>query len=55
MKQLCCLFSLFLVFSYGAVAQEFQFKAEDIEIPYKKYTLKNGLTLLVHEDHKARG
>ena len=53
MKQLCCLFSLFLVFSYGAVAQEFQFKAEDIEIPYKKYTLKNGLTLLVHEDHKA--
>ena len=23
------------------------------EIPYKKYTLKNGLTLLVHEDHKA--
>src|SRR5687767_16040113 len=24
-----------------------------VEIPYKQYTLKNGLTLLVHEDHKA--
>lgn len=23
------------------------------EIPYKKFVLKNGLTLLVHEDHKA--
>ncbi|MEO7457174.1 MAG: pitrilysin family protein [Gemmatimonadaceae bacterium] len=23
------------------------------DIPYKKYTLQNGLTLLVHEDHKA--
>ncbi len=24
-----------------------------IEIPYTKYTLSNGLTLIVHEDHKA--
>ena len=24
-----------------------------VEIPYTKYVLKNGLTLLVHEDHKA--
>ena len=24
-----------------------------IDIPYKKFTLKNGLTLIVHEDHKA--
>ena len=24
-----------------------------IEIPYTKYTLNNGLTLIVHEDHKA--
>src|SRR5688572_22876340 len=23
------------------------------EIPYKMFTLKNGLTLIVHEDHKA--
>ncbi|MCR9228207.1 MAG: insulinase family protein [Flavobacteriaceae bacterium] len=33
--------------------QGFQFKADDIDIEYKTYTLKNGLTLLVHEDHKA--
>ena len=26
---------------------------EVIDIPYQKYILKNGLTLLVHEDHKA--
>ncbi len=25
----------------------------DIEIPYQQFVLKNGLTLLVHEDHKA--
>lgn len=24
-----------------------------VEVPYKKFVLKNGLTLLVHEDHKA--
>ncbi len=26
---------------------------DDIEIPYQKYVLSNGLTLVVHEDHKA--
>ena len=25
----------------------------EIDIPYKRFVLKNGLTLLVHEDHKA--
>ncbi|MBA3828927.1 MAG: insulinase family protein [Taibaiella sp.] len=25
----------------------------DIDIPYKKFTLSNGLTLIVHEDHKV--
>ncbi|MFH0990100.1 MAG: pitrilysin family protein [bacterium] len=25
----------------------------EIDIPYKQFTLKNGLTLIVHEDHKA--
>src|SRR3989442_974291 len=24
-----------------------------IDIPYKRFVLKNGLTLIVHEDHKA--
>jgi zinc protease len=27
--------------------------ASEIDIPYKKFVLENGLTLLVHEDHKA--
>jgi zinc protease len=27
--------------------------AEDIDIPYVRYELDNGLTLLVHQDHKA--
>ena len=25
----------------------------DIDIPYQKFVLKNGLTVIVHEDHKA--
>lgn len=41
---------LCLSMNYG---QGFQFSADDINIQYKKYTLKNGLTLLVYEDHKA--
>ena len=53
MKKLVCLL-LLAAFGLSALeAQDFQFKAEDIKIPYKRYTLKNGLTLLVHEDHKA--
>lgn len=28
-------------------------KYADIDIPYRKFILENGLTLLVHEDHKA--
>lgn len=28
-------------------------KLEDVDIQYQKFTLKNGLTLIVHEDHKA--
>jgi zinc protease len=25
----------------------------EIDIPYQKFVLKNGLTVIVHEDHKA--
>ena len=25
----------------------------DVDIPFQKYVLENGLTLIVHEDHKA--
>lgn len=28
-------------------------QGDDIEIPFEKYVLDNGLTLIVHEDHKA--
>src|ERR1035438_2443008 len=30
-----------------------QAQAQDIDIPYQKFVLQNGLTLIVHEDHKA--
>jgi zinc protease len=28
-------------------------QTKDIDIPYQKFTLNNGLTVIVHEDHKA--
>src|ERR1700737_2357219 len=43
------LFVLALAFSTSAAYSQ----TKDIEIPYTKFVLKNGLTLLVHEDHKA--
>jgi zinc protease len=36
------------MFTLGALAQ-----AQDIDIAYQKFVLNNGLTLIVHEDHKA--
>ena len=39
---------LLLVLTAGAYAQ-----TNDIDIPYQKFVLHNGLTLIVHEDHKA--
>ncbi|WP_394971773.1 M16 family metallopeptidase [uncultured Croceitalea sp.] len=42
-----------LLCSFFVKAQDFQFKASDIEIKYERFVLPNGLTLLVHEDHKA--
>ncbi|HNP54233.1 MAG TPA: insulinase family protein, partial [Ferruginibacter sp.] len=47
MKKL--LFALACLTSLSAIAQK---KYPDIDIPYKKYVLDNGLTLIVHEDHK---
>ncbi len=43
------------LFGYLALyAQEVPtFSPDDINIPYKHYQLDNGLTLIVHEDHKA--
>ncbi len=28
-------------------------RAQEIDIPYKKFVLENGLTVIIHEDHKA--
>lgn len=48
---------LFIILSFLMVteqnAQEFKFEANQIDIPYERFVLPNGLTLLVHEDHKA--
>jgi zinc protease len=30
-----------------------QLQAQEVQIPYEKFVLDNGLTLIVHEDHKA--
>src|SRR5215472_3888651 len=37
-----------LLMAYGASAQK-----ADIDIPFQKFVLDNGLTLILHEDHKA--
>ncbi|HEV2233908.1 MAG TPA: pitrilysin family protein [Terriglobia bacterium] len=39
---------LMMTLATGAFAQ-----THDIDIPYQKFVLDNGLTLIVHEDHKA--
>jgi zinc protease len=40
--------SLLLVLAAGFSAQ-----AQNVDIPYEKFVLDNGLTVIVHEDHKA--
>ena len=44
---------VFLVFSLTRAQQTNIFNPENISIAYKKFVLDNGLTLIVHEDHKA--
>ncbi|WP_422351677.1 M16 family metallopeptidase [Flagellimonas sp.] len=53
MKRLLTFLVMVLFCVQSQLGQNFQFKADQIEIPHKKYQLPNGLTLLVHEDHKA--
>ena len=33
------------------LVEEVKKKGDEVIIPYKKYKLANGLTLLIHEDH----
>ena len=37
----------------GITSNLFPQKVEDINIPFQKFVLSNGLTVIVHEDHKA--
>ncbi len=48
-------FALLLFLPVFLLAQKNPAKEKDseIDIPYKKFVLDNGLTLIVHEDHKA--
>jgi zinc protease len=50
-------FIVFMISAFFAVSvygqQKSYFNPEQIDIPYKKFKLDNGLTLIVHEDHKA--
>jgi zinc protease len=48
-KYLLIIALIFSIFLGKSSAQ----KIEEIDIPYQKFILKNGLTLIVHEDHKA--
>ncbi|MFA6456487.1 MAG: pitrilysin family protein [Bacteroidota bacterium] len=47
------LFLLFAIISLSQVKAQTKSMVTDINIPYEKFTLDNGLTVLVHEDHKA--
>lgn len=45
--------SILCMLASPVFAQEPQFNPGDIDIAYESFTLPNGLTLIVHEDHKA--
>ena len=47
------LFLLGLLLTGATASAQNYFSPDDIDIPYEKFVLNNGLTLLVHEDHKA--
>ncbi|MCB0474101.1 MAG: insulinase family protein [Flavobacteriaceae bacterium] len=53
MKKSLFVFILFFIGVQNLQAQNFEFKSDDIDIPYQRFVLPNGLKLLVHEDHKA--
>ena len=53
MKKQLLSFTILLLCCQLQYAQNFEFKADQIDIPHEKFVLPNGLTLLVHEDHKA--
>lgn len=53
MKKALPILSLLASTAAFAAAPQAKTALPDIDIPYTKYVLPNGLTLIVHEDHKA--
>ena len=53
MKKIISFFILMIMIAGKQYGQGFEFTADEINIPYERFVLPNGLTLLVHEDHKA--
>lgn len=47
---ICCLFSV-TVFCQPRLVEKVVKKGSELVIPYEKYVLPNGLTVIVHEDH----
>ena len=47
------LFAIVAIFTLSHIEAQTKNMVADINIPYEKFTLDNGLTVLVHEDHKA--
>ncbi|HET9053687.1 MAG TPA: insulinase family protein, partial [Cyclobacteriaceae bacterium] len=51
---LACCFSVSgmgLLFAQTKLVEKVEKKGNQVIIPYEKYVLSNGLTLIVHEDH----
>lgn len=53
MRKIILLISSCFVFFQAALAQSNLVNLNNVDIPYQKFVLDNGLTLIVHEDHKA--
>ena len=47
----CPMLSFFSSYSQARLVEKVNRKGNEIVIPYEKYQLSNGLTLIVHEDH----
>jgi zinc protease len=53
MRTKFAIFFLVLALVTSGPAQTAQTKTKEIDIPYERFVLDNGLTVIVHEDHKA--
>ena len=52
-RSICTTFVVALISLSGMCQKTSYFNPDQIDIPFRKFTLDNGLTLIVHEDHKA--